>query len=388
MSILSESSSYRNNGINPYSSASASGSSQAVTGTSMSPYERAVYGTNPLVTSALSNYANYTGSALPSSKISMSSNIAAPNIPGSISMNTKSAYVDPNAYNKINTQKYYVDPEQAKFKTDQTAMREAAHKVTDFEIDTDDNVYKWKQEQARKNALTNLSGMGLSGSKYGLNTMADAYMRVMADEAESQYNRAVTGYGVEQDLYGADYQTKSDLYSRLAEQQNMQYQRDYTKENDLYNRLAAQKAAQYDRDYQLKSDNWNRSYQGAMAKYQAASDNWSRQYQVASDNYNRAFQNAQYTDNLRMNQYLNTYNMANQQDNQRYGRILDSIQIGAGAAASAGAASTSAGNAIGGYYSSLGQQQSDAYYASGNASANMWSGIGSAAGSAYGAYRS
>lgn len=325
-----------------------------------SPYERLVYGDDPMVQNALNAYANYQGSSLPSAYVSapnLPGSIAGPNIAsGNLSMNTKSAYVD---------------PESAKFKVDQSALKSAAGKVTDFEIDPNDSVYAWKQQQARKNALKSLAGMGLSGSKYGINTMSDAFMKVMADESEAQYNRALSGFGVEKDMYGVGYQEKADLYNRLAEQ----------------------KAAQYQRDYSLKSDNWTRSYQKAMGDYQGRADNWNRQYQgamakyqVASDNYNRAFQNASYLDNRNMNQILNTYNMANQIDNQRYGRMLDAVQIGAGAASSAGQNAMNSGSAIGGYQQQLGTNIGDNILAAGNAQSQYWSGLGAAANNALGMY--
>jgi hypothetical protein len=340
----------------------------------LSPYERLVYQDDPATTNALNAYSSYRGSSLPSASV------AAPKIPGNISINTRAAYVDPNKYNKIDPNKYYVDPEAQKYQADQSGVYksqeevEAASKgITNFKMSPTDSIYKWKQDQAQKNALQGLAARGLSGSKYGMSTLGQAQMQVAADEAEKQYGRAMDKFGVSKDLYGIsrdvygmDYQQKSDLYGRTAEQQNALYGREYTKESDMYNRMADQQARQYERDYGLKSDNWNRSYQGAMAKYQAA-----------SDNYNRAFQNASYSDNLRMQQLANTYNMSSQMDNTRYGRMLDAMQIGAGAAGSAGGYAMQGGGNIAQMQQQLGAGIGANQLAAGNAQANFYAGLGS-----------
>lgn len=329
----------------------------------LSPFERLAYQRDQGTTNALSAYQQYRGQNLPGANLSI-------NLPGSnISMDqdrylvdTNQAKVDPQKYSNINTSKYYVDPNR--YKAD-------ASDVLDFHMSETDPVYRWKMERAKKNALSNLSAAGLTGSKYGMSAMQEAAMGVMSDEVDKQYGRAL-------DRYGINYQTSSDLYNRTADQQNLQYGRDYTKETDLYNRTAEQRAvdwnrqfsqnsALYDRVYGLKSDNFNRGYQNAMAKYQ-----------VSSDNYNRAFQNASYTDNLRMNQMLNSYNMNNSLAQQDYAHALDAVQIGAGAAGSAGNWGMSAGGNAAQLYQNIGAANANAATAQGNAMANFYSGLGAA----------
>jgi hypothetical protein len=337
--------------------------------TEMSPYERMIYQDDPMVMSALGNYANYRGSALPSS------NIAMPNLPsGNISLGAlPSANISlgklPSAQSNINPDEYKVDT---------TQLKDAASKVTDFEINTTDPVYAWKQEQAKKSALSALAAHGLSGSKYGMSTLSNAQMNVMSDESEQQFNRRLAGYNTERDVYGVDYQTQSDLYGRR-----------YAKESDEYNRGFQNKMAQY----QAKSDNYNRGFQNTMAQYQAKSDNYNRsfqgamaRYQVASDNYNRAFQNASYTDSMNMQQLSNTYNMATQVSNTRYGRMLDAIQIGAGAAASAGNNAMTSGANIGNAYAAQGDARAQGYYGIGNAQAQWSTAVGNTPANALGMY--
>jgi hypothetical protein len=327
----------------------------------MSPYERMIYQDDPMVMSALGNYANYRGASLPSS------NIAMPKLPsGNISLGAlPSANISlgslPSAQSNINPDEYKVDTKE---------LKNAASDVTNFRIEANDPVYAWKQREAKKAALSALSAKGLSGSKYGMSTLSNAQMNVMSDEAEQQFNRKLAGYSTERDVYGVDYQTQSDLYGRR-----------YAKETDEYNRGFQNKMAQY----QVKSDNYSRGYQNTMARYQAASDNYNRsfqgamaKYQVASDNYNRAFQNASYTDNMNMQQLANTYNMASQVSNTRYGRMLDAIQIGAGAAAAAGNNAMTAGANIGNAYGAQGNAMAQGYYGAGQANAQWANAMGNA----------
>jgi hypothetical protein len=144
--------------------------------TEMSPYERMIYQDDPMVMSALGNYANYRGSALPSSKIAM------PNLPsGNISLGAL-----PSAKSNINTKAYYVDPNSSAYTMSTEKLRNEANKVQNFQIDPNDPVYRWKQEEAKKAALSALASKGLSGSKYGMSTLGNAYMNVMANESEQQ----------------------------------------------------------------------------------------------------------------------------------------------------------------------------------------------------------
>jgi hypothetical protein len=329
--------------------------------TEMSPYERMIYQDDPMVMSALGNYANYRGASLPSAKIAM------PNLPsGNISLGAL-----PSAKSNINTKAYYVDPNSSAYTMSTEKLRNEANKVQNFQIDPNDPVYRWKQEEAKKAALSALAAKGLSGSKYGMSTLGNAYMNVMSDESEQQFNRRLAGFQTEQGVYGAEYQNKADLYGRTAEQQNLQYQRDYAKESDTYSRGFQNTMAKY----QAASDNYNRSFQGAMAKYQ-----------VASDNYNRAFQNASYTDNMNMQQLASTYNMATQVSNTRYGRMLDAIQIGAGAASAAGSNAMTSGAAIGNAYGNQGNAMAQGYYAAGNAQAQWYNAMGNAPANALSIY--
>lgn len=362
----------------------------------LSPYERQVYQGNQASNNALAAYNSYQGQALPGATI------AAPQLPGgnvnvmlphqNLSMEqnkylvgTEQAKVNPNNYDNIDPNAYYVDPSQHGVDT------------LDFKMSENDPVYKWKQEQARKNVMKNLAASGLSGSKYGATMSADASMGVAVDEYESQYNRALNKHSM-------DYQQDADLYNRTAEQQNALYGRTYAKESDLYNRTAEQQAmdwnrkftqqdALYGREYGLKSDNYDRGFQNSAMQYQMAADNYSRNYQnamtgynVASDNYNRNFQNASYLDNRDQNKLANSFNMTNALDNQTYNKSLDAIKIGAGAAGQTGTWAMNNGSNIAQMQQNQGNNQANMAIAQGNINANMISGIGSTATNALAAY--
>lgn len=286
---------------------------------------------------ALSNYASYRGSTLPSA------NIAGPRMPGAnISMDQSKYMVDPSSA--------YVDPTHYGGEEELNALKS-------FKMSADDPVYRWKMEQAKKMSLAGLSAGGLTGSKYGIGVMQDAGMKVAADEYDSQYGRAMN-------LYNAGYQQKSDNYSRMTDQKSNDWQRRFTQNDSLYNR-----------EYGVKSDNYTRGAQNALTAYNAA-----------SDNYNRSFQNAQYTDNREMGRLSSIYNMSSDIYNNRYNRALDAVKIGAGAAGTSGGWAMQNGGNAAQMYANQGAANAAAATEIGNANAQMWAGIGNAPANALSMY--
>jgi hypothetical protein len=321
---------------------------------------KAVAGYNNLVNSAdlksnnaLTAYKNYNSQALPSA------NIAAPNLPGAnLSINM------PDSKINMRPGDYAVDTNQAR--VDPTQYQADASRVLDFKMNPEDAVYKWKMDQARKSALGSLAASGMSGSKYGMSMQQDAAMGVAANEADSQFNRELQKYGI-------DYQGKSDLYGRTAEQAANDWGRQYQQSSDLYNR-----------QYQLDSGNYDRAAQNALTGYQVQADNYNRGYQnemaqygVKADNYTRGFQNASYTDNLKQNNLLNQFNMTNALSNQDYSRQLDAIKIGAGAAGQTGQWANAAGANAAQLTSQTGQARANSALQQGQANADLYSGLAS-----------
>jgi hypothetical protein len=75
-----------------------------------------------------------------------------------------------------------------------------------FNLDPNDKIYKWKQDQAAESVNRAMAARGLWDSRAAVNTLADTSMAITADEADAQRNRALQEYGL-------DYSRATDLYN-------------------------------------------------------------------------------------------------------------------------------------------------------------------------------
>jgi len=93
----------------------------------------------------------------------------------------------------------------------------------DFEFDPDDPTYKLQQEDLERSVNRSLAARGGYNSRMGVNALADANRRLIADETGRQYGRAVDEYGRAVDEYGREYGKATDEYNieNALTQQNL-----------------------------------------------------------------------------------------------------------------------------------------------------------------------
>lgn len=72
----------------------------------------------------------------------------------------------------------------------------------DFEFDPEDQIYKTQQEEGEKAINRALAARGLYSSRAGVNALADFNRKLIADETQNQYSRALAKYGRDIDRFG------------------------------------------------------------------------------------------------------------------------------------------------------------------------------------------
>ncbi len=199
----------------------------------------------------------------------------------------------------------------------------------DFEFDPNNEVHRWRQDEAAKNVNKGLMARGKYDSRAGVNALADTSMRVTSDEIDRQYGRAV-------DKYGRDYGRGMDLYNIGLNEGNA-----------LYARGTDQ-----------------------------ADKNFTRRYGMGVDKYNRDMGQNDTLWNRNQGQKWNMFNALNSLSGQDYNRDLDLVKIGQGAAASTGQAAMSTGQGIANSYRNAGNNQANSIMNQGNAWGGFYSGLG------------
>jgi len=74
-----------------------------------------------------------------------------------------------------------------------------------FELDPNDPIYKWKQEQMEESVNRAMASRGGYNSRAAINVLADKGMQLAADEMNSQYGRAVGEHGMANALASERY---------------------------------------------------------------------------------------------------------------------------------------------------------------------------------------
>ncbi len=199
----------------------------------------------------------------------------------------------------------------------------------DFKLDENDPIYKWKQGQAEKAVNRSLASRGMYNSRPGINALAEANMRVTADEVDKQYGRALDTYGRDygrgMDLFNIGRDRANVLYGRTEGQADKAFTRKYGQATDLYNNLLNQDNIKYDRN---------------------------------------------------QSQLMNMFNMANQLGGRAYDRDMDLAKLGQGAAGSIGSQANATGQGVANSFMNAGNANAQSALVQGQANANMWQQLG------------
>ncbi len=287
---------------------------------------------------ALEAYQNIDTGGLPSADINTPASDQGFVDPNSVKIDPKMGYTDPNSI--------YGDP---------NSLVGDPNLPSNLNLDLQsDPVFQWKQEQMEKSVNKNLAARGLHNSSAGMNALSDANMKLISQEGDKQYGRAV-------DEYNRNYGREMDMYGVGMDKSNTTWGR----QGDIYGATAGQRNALADRTYGMNSDTYNRQMDQGQTQY-------GREYGTAMDQFNRelGLNDTQY--NRDQSKGVNEYNMINALDNQDYGRDLDLAKIGTGAASAAGSMGVATGQGVANSYANMG----NANIAQGNANAQMWAGLG------------
>lgn len=76
----------------------------------------------------------------------------------------------------------------------------------DFDFNPEDKMYKIRQEEGERAINRSLAARGMYDSRPGINALSDFNRKLIAEETQNQYNRAV-------DEYNRKYQTASDIFN-------------------------------------------------------------------------------------------------------------------------------------------------------------------------------
>lgn len=76
----------------------------------------------------------------------------------------------------------------------------------DFEFDPNDKMYKIKQQEGEEAVNRALAARGMTNSRPGINALTDFNTKLIAEETDKQYGRAV-------DKYGRDYTSAMDKFN-------------------------------------------------------------------------------------------------------------------------------------------------------------------------------
>ena len=247
-----------------------------------------------------------------------------------------------------------------------------------FELDKDDEVYKWRQKQGEEAINAALAARGIHDSSYAVDRIAEFTGDLTADEVDRQYEQN----------YLAQRNQLNDLYNMA----NQDIQRKYGQITDLYGMSSqdvARQMGQQSELYGMSSQDVARQAGQQMDLYNLANQAMQQKYGQQQDIYNTEVQDV----NRRYGQQMDLYNLANQgltrQSGQlmdlynlatnlagkQYGSAMDLVNIGTGATSASGSAAQNTGGQLSSIYGQLGQNQAQSEYLQGAAGGQFWSGL-------------
>lgn len=238
-----------------------------------------------------------------------------------------------------------------------------------YQFDTNDPVYQQKLAEKNRQIDAFLAKQGLQGSSAGESFRQEQINRLLAEEESRQYGRAVAERefqtGAKTAEFGMGMQAGQEQFGRdvtgyglNVDRSNMLYGRQLN-ENEL-----AYARAKTERDYgtQVAAQQYGLEAQRGDTLY-------NRLYGQQTDLYNRMLQGGLVYDEQQLGALGRQYSLAQDVYGTLYGGALDQAKMGAGAAASTGAASTTTGANMANTALQTGQGLGQAALYAGNAAA-------------------
>lgn len=246
----------------------------------------------------------------------------------------------------------------------------------DYQFNTNDPVYQQKLAEKTAQINTFLAKQGLAGSTAGETFRQNELNKLLAEEEQRQYDRAISERNFLTGAQTAQFGMGLDLGNTQFGQDVTGYGLNMDRSNTLYgrqlgeNELAFQRALG-ERNYLTQAD---------IDQYRLAAERgntlYGRQYQAGSDMYNRAMGNALTGDTRNQQQLMDIYNLMGSLYGTQYGTALDLANLGSQATSATGAGALQTGQAVGQNAMAAGNALAQSQLAQGKIDANMYSQLG------------
>jgi hypothetical protein len=198
-----------------------------------------------------------------------------------------------------------------------------------FNLNPEDEIYKWREEQTRKTIDQAAAARGMYNSRPTINAQSDANMALQGQEVDRQFNQ-----------------------NYLAQQNQLQ---------NLYNMALGIGGTQYGKSV----DDYTRKYGQAADQFGMATQLGGIKYGQAADTYNRGY-----------GQNMDAYNMSSQIGQTQYNKLLDAIKAGQGAAGAMGSIGANTAGGLASTYSNLGSNLGNIAMQQGQNNQSFWGGMG------------
>ena len=93
-----------------------------------------------------------------------------------------------------------------------------------FELDPDDEIYKWRKGESEKTMNQFLASRGLYNSSYGANRLLESGRALQAEEVDRQYSQNyLRQYGQQMDLFNMSNRMGGQIYNKYLNLSNLGY---------------------------------------------------------------------------------------------------------------------------------------------------------------------